>query len=338
MKKLLSIALALVLILSMSIVASADEGGDTTKLTMTSKSETVTIDAEKVYTLVGTTDTTLYPDETLTFKSTPAAGNPDASANLTVGELKVTGKKTTGLTITVPAFSKAGIYRFTISENPGTTQGVTYTTGAIDISVLVEYDYADSDNDGYGLKVATVGVTSVDESKAKTFTNTYSVGSLNVKKVVSGNLASKTQKFDIDVTFSAKNSVLSSISYGGDKTIVPGDWKDGSVKVTVQLADGEDVTFSNIPDGVTYNVAEDKGHAEKDENSSDPSKGYSVSYTDNTGGIAANETKNAVVTNTKNTSVDTGITMDSMPYVLLLAVACFGMVVLFSKKRMMREN
>ena len=44
-----------------------------------------------------------------------------------------------------------------------------------------------------------------------------------------------------------------------------------------------------------------------------------------------------VVTNKKTTEVDTGITMDSMPYILLLAVACMGLIVFISKKRMMRE-
>lgn len=349
MKKLLSIALALVLILSMSIVASAEDAGATTKLTMTSAPATYTGGGvKKAYTVVGT-DTDLYPAETLTFTSTAAKDNPEAT-NLTVNSLDVSSKNAQELTINVPAFSTVGLYHFTISENaPETvTQGVTYTKSTIGVSVLVEYDYEDTNKDGYGLK-ATFGITAAGENKDKadTFTNTYSVGSLNVKKEVAGNWASKTQKFDIDVTFLSTNPVLSDISVGNGTTIAFTTWEkvlEGenagkwTTSATVQLAHGDDVTFSNIPDGVTYTVAEQSKHAADDANGSDPSKGYTVTYTGETGEIGANETKNAVVTNTKNTSVDTGITMDSMPYVLLLAVACFGMVVLFSKKRMMREN
>ena len=41
--------------------------------------------------------------------------------------------------------------------------------------------------------------------------------------------------------------------------------------------------------------------------------------------------------NDKTVGVDTGISMDAMPYILLLSVACVGLFLFITKKRMMRE-
>ena len=52
----------------------------------------------------------------------------------------------------------------------------------------------------------------------------------------------------------------------------------------------------------------------------------------------ADNNKAVVVKNTKGEEIATGITLDSMPYILMLAVVFMGLFVFFSKKRMMREN
>ena len=56
------------------------------------------------------------------------------------------------------------------------------------------------------------------------------------------------------------------------------------------------------------------------------------------GSITGGDVDEDVWTNTLTAEVDTGISMDSMPYILLLAVAAMGLAVLFTRKRMMREN
>ena len=332
MKKVLAGLLAATMVMSMSVTAWAEE------LNMTSPEGSC--DAYiKAYTLEGTTDKTLYPAETLNFTSTPAENNPDTT-NLVIAPLQVVGNSDQKLAITIPSYTKAGIYKYTIAETAGETQGVSYTNGTIEVSVLVEYDYDDADNDGYGLK-ATVGVTSSGGSKSGTFTNTYKLGSLKVSKEVSGNMASKTQKFDIDVTFTSDQEVLSEISYGGDKTIAINNWTKGedsdvwTVTKTISIAHGEDVTFSNIPEEVTYSVAEQDKHFALDATGSDPATGYSVKYTDadENKTIAVNETDEVTVTNTKGTNVDTGIILDSAPYILLLAFAAMGVFAVVSKKR-----
>ena len=337
MKKLFALLLTLALVLSFGITAMAAEPVTTSKAT--------TYEALiKTYNVVGGNDATLYPAETLSFTSTPAVSNPDPT-NLTVNDLEVTGNTKQKLVINVPAYSKVGVYHYTITENAGNTQGVTYTTDAVNVSVLVEYDYTDEDGDGYGLK-ATIGVTNAagegeGELKHDTFTNTYSLGSLTVSKEVAGNLASQTQEFDIDVTFTSDKPVLSTITCGDGQTITSANWTLAesvyTAKVTVKLAHGDNVTFSNIPAGVTYTVVEQAKHEAADPNGSNPETGYTVTYEGETGTIAENVAAAAKVVNTKGTTVNTGVVLDSLPYVLLIAVAVVAVVLFTARKRRNRE-
>ena len=339
MKKLFALLLTLALVLSFGITAMAAEP------VMTSKATTYEA-LIKTYNVVGGNDATLYPAETLTFTSTPAVSNPDPT-NLTVNDLEVTGNTKQKLVINVPAYSKVGVYHYTITENAGNTQGVTYTNGAVELSVLVEYDYNDTDGDGYGLK-ATIGVTNTagegeEAVKHNTFTNTYSLGSLTVSKEVAGNLASQTQEFDIDVTFTSDKPVLSTITCGDGQTITSANWTLAdsvyTAKVTVKLAHGDNVTFSNIPAGVTYTVVEQAKHEAADPNGSNPETGYTVTYADekSAGTITADTVDTVKVVNTKGTTVNTGVVLDSLPYILLIAVAVVGVVLFTARKRRNRE-
>lgn len=339
MKKLFALLLTLALVLSFGITAMAAEP------VMTSKATTYEA-LIKTYNVVGGNDATLYPAETLTFTSTPAVGNPDPT-NLTVNDLEVTGNTKQKLVINVPAYSKVGVYHYTITENAGNTQGVTYTTDAVNVSVLVEYDYTDEDGDGYGLK-ATIGVTNAagegeGELKHDTFTNTYSLGSLTVSKEVAGNLASQSQEFAIDVTFTSDQPVLSTITCGDGQTITSANWTQAesvyTAKVTVKLIHGQDVTFNNIPAGVTYTVVEQAKHEAPDPNGSNPETGYTVTYADekSAGTITADTVDTVKVVNTKGTTVNTGVVLDSLPYVLLIAVAAVAVVLFTVRKRRNRE-
>ncbi len=50
------------------------------------------------------------------------------------------------------------------------------------------------------------------------------------------------------------------------------------------------------------------------------------------------EKETATITNNKGADPDTGITLDSMPYVVMLVVVCAGLFVVLAKKRAAREN
>lgn len=326
MKKILSLALALVLVLSMSTVAFAAEGESTWDGNYTATAETKFNEIVKTY----TSENNVVVNETLSFTSTAQTTNPDGgTANLTVANLVVSSLTPSTLTVTIPSLSKAGTYEWTIKESAGKTAGVAYSTAEVHVIVLVEYD-----NTNHALKIAdTTSYIKLENGvKAKTFDNTFKSGSFSVAKEVTGNMANQNDEFEITVTLTApKGKVIGTpISVGGH-TVAADQWTNGVYTTTLTLshADGA-TTFSDIPVGVTVTVEENK-NAEK-------MNGYTYVKGEVTAQTIADDTASEiVVTNKKTTEVDTGITMDSMPYILLLAVACMGLIVFISKKRMMRE-
>ena len=119
-------------------------------------------------------------------------------------------------------------------------------------------------------------------------------------------------------------------------TRIDPDWT-GTKKLTYTVVDGTTITLRNIPAGVSWLVTE-----------ADYSKdGYDTTYSLATGGTASTSdlTKtipmvagqdNAVtITNTRNTTIDTGIFTSNAPYFLILGIAVIGGIAYFAanKKR-----
>ena len=61
-------------------------------------------------------------------------------------------------------------------------------------------------------------------------------------------------------------------------------------------------------------------------------EGYTTTKEGDSGSITA-ATQTAAFTNERTTTVDTGITTDSLPYVLLLGIVALAGAVLFIKRR-----
>lgn len=370
MRRVLTMMLSLLLVFSTSAVAFA--AGEE----LTAESRQASVRLHKIYTVTGeksaagdeVNPATLYPAETLTFVSAPAATNPDYDAqntknmaNLSIAPLHVSGNTNQEIVITLPEYSKVGTYTYTISEvSPSPkTQGVGYTDAGITVTVLVEYDY---DNNGLksslyltqapgeGETGTNVGTEEKPVYKVDTFTNTYDVGHLDVTKTVSGNLADQTKEFEVDVTFTSTLPVASDVTYvddGTTKTIAAAELNvEGGKTVTITLKHGETVHFYNIPAGVAYTVKERDytGGELNGENAYDaptylvnPGPDESGVGTESANGVseaaAKGETDVVKINNNKATSVDTGVMLDSMPYILMLTAAIAGLVVLLGKKR-----
>ena len=335
MKKILSLALALVLVLSMSTVAFAAEGESTWDGTYTATAETTFNEIVKTY----TSENNVVVNETLSFTSTAKNTNPDGgTANLTVADLKVSSLTPGTLAVTIPSLSMAGTYEWTIKETAGNTAGVAYSTAEVHVIVLVEYD-----NTNHALKIAntTSYIKLENGEKAKTFDNTFKSGSFTVAKNVEGNMANENDEFEITVTLTSTKPIGTNVTLAGT-TVTPEQWTNNADSYTYTSTlnyseIGGAKTFSDIPDGVTVSVVENTA--------ADKMNGYTF---DNTNGnkennfsmtvADADNNKAVVVKNTKGAEIGTGITLDSMPYILMLAVAFMGLFVFFSKKRMMREN
>lgn len=335
MKKILSLALALVLVLSMSTVAFATEGESTWDGSYTATAETTFNEIVKTY----TSENNVVVNETLKFTSTAQTTNPDGGdANLTVANLVVSSLTPGTLAVTIPSLSVAGTYEWTIKENPGNTAGVTYSNAEVHVIVLVEYD-----NTKHALKIAntTSYIKLEDGTKANTFDNTFKSGSFTVAKDVEGNMANENDLFEITVTLTSTKPIGTNVTLAGT-TVTPGEWtnNEGSYTCTSTLnysERGGANTFSDIPDGVTVTVVENtavdkmNGYTFVKTNDNEDNN-FSMTVAD------ADNNKAVVVKNTKGASIETGINMDSIPYILMLAVVFMGLFVFFSKKRKMREN
>ena len=331
MKKLLSIGLAAMLAFGLATTSFAasdtdaagsdNTTGSSTTATYTDQS-TVTI--KKAYKL--TNDGTTSPAEIFTLKQVgkevkdgDATEAPDlgtiTGAEFIEGAATVDG--TTGdITVALPNYDKVGVYEYTLKEVAGTTAGVAYYPDNIRLVVTVI-----NGEDGK-LRIAAVHVESEDK-KSDTFPNTYSAGTLNVSKTVTGNLGDENKYFEFTVTLTGEAGKTYADSYA-----VTGGSADAKNPTTIavgvptkfKLKHGDTIHIANLPYRVEYTVTETAA------------KGYTTTSTGDYGTInAADQT--AAFTNHKEGEVDTGVVLNNMPYILVLAVLAAGVAVFIIRKR-----
>ncbi len=330
-KKLMALVLAMGMVFGMSTTAFAED-------VKYDASDATTFTIEKAY----TSEEDFVPGETLSFTIGADDNNPDDSKLISIGEnnqYKVsTDTKNQAITVNVPSYNKAGIYNYTIVEQKGTTAGVTYdTTKTIYVTVLVEYD-----NENKKLVIGNEAVDGIvyfikemNGVKTDEFSNKFNTNDFTIEKDVQGNMANENDKFEVTVTMTSTKDILTSITVAG-QTVTADNWTktEGTYTYTTQLRISESggaVTIADVPYGVRVKVEET--------NAGDYTLlGYVVNNGEKSTNVPIFEidsTDNAVVVvNEKTSEVDTGIFVDSIPYIVMLALVC-GAAVLFvaNKKR-----
>lgn len=327
MKKFLAILMAMMLVFSVCGVAMADSYDDMKTITL-----------KKVYNSIGSK--AVSPEETFSFSTLTCTNVEDAATGVntsnapvpTIGSVTYkegdagSTAKEKDITINLPKYTSVGVYTYTFTEIDGKTAGVDYRKNAITLVVTV------IEQNG---KVRVAAVHTEDEGgeKSDSFDNTYSAGTLKVTKQVTGILGDKTKEFIVKVTFTAPEdkTVKSDITYvkGTEKKTISADsWKDGSVTEEITIKDGETITFSNIPYGVSYAVKEndytDDGYDTE----------YSISPTSNVCKVdSVTSDPEITIDNYKGGEIDTGVYTDNMPYVILLGIVVLAGAVMLMKRR-----
>ena len=311
-KRIFACLLALTMMFGLSATAFATESGTTY-----TDQTTVTIKKKYKLTNAGTTS----PEEEFTLEQVGNGKVTDGEATSAPALGKITGAQfaegaATGdgvivnITVALPKYDSVGVYEYTLKEVAGTTAGVTYYEGDIKLVVTVIQD-------GKGkLRIAAVHTES-SGAKKDTFENTYSAGTLNISKTVTGNLGDQSKFFEFKVTLNGDTGKTYTGSYAGSDgyAVSGGSYAENPkfIKIgeetTFRLKHGDKISIANLPYGVTYTVTEKAAD------------GYKTTYTgDPSGNSSINAAKQTVAfTNEKKGTVDTGVYLDNLPYILVFA-------------------
>ena len=332
-KKVLATLLAAVTMLSMGVTAFAQTPtGGTESITPNA----VTLKKEYIVTNKGTTS----PEETFNF-SAENYSVTDATEGISVENMPeitirtvkfVEGgageNSTADIEVTLPTYNSVGIYTYKITERTGSTAGVKYDLSPVYLKVTVYRGEGGS----LAYEVATRKGEPDSANKIGTsaaFSNEYQAGNLEVKKTVAGNLGDQKKEFDFTVVFTKPegnvnvNSTVKANIAGVESTITF-DWnEEGSYSYPFSLSHDETATFSNLPYGVSYAISE-TDYSEQ---------GYTTVDSGNSTGVIGNASQAVTFTNTKDGGTpDTGITLDTLPYILVFGLVMIAAVVMIMRK------
>lgn len=311
MKKLFAVLLALLLALSMVSALADGETEEPQQPQAGYVENDGTFQIAKTYNITNA-DTT-FPGETINFTVT---GEP----TVTVADVVVDTTGEALVTFDLPEYTNVGIYTYTVEETAGQTAGVTYDPKEYTLTVTVANGVTDGE---YICYPALKDAEGKKLSESDGFVNTYSAGSLSVTKKVTGNMGDKNKYFEFKVTLTGeegKNYPESFAVTGGSKGENPKTIALGK-ETTFYLKHGETITIANLPYGVEYAVTET------------PVDGYTTTSTGDSGTISAATQTAAFTNDNDNGSIDTGITTDSMPYIVLMGIVVLAGVAMIAKRR-----
>lgn len=244
--------------------------------------------------------------------------------------------------------TKLGKYAYTITEVEPNLPGITKDEKALNMVVSVVNANEDNpDGTHFAYYVALRKGNATDKAEGK-FNNDYETNSLTLSKKVKGNFGDLGETFTFYVTFNKGDATKDYTDILFDKhgdgiTITE---KNGGAAATaltygkdyaVTLKHGQDVQFTNIPNGVTYTIAENTTKADWQYTvslESNPSVALSNATTEGT----VSETATVTFINDHQGTPDMGVVLDNAPYIAMLAIVAIGGVALMLNKRRRDEE
>ena len=244
--------------------------------------------------------------------------------------------------ITFGEFPHTGVYEYTVNERQESFGGVTYADNEYTLRVYV----ANKTDGGFYIQTITAESEDVKEENIL-FTNTYKKdASLEITKNVTGDMADKTKDFEFKIIFVRSGTEDSNVtSYTGkiggeDVTCQIGQ------ETTFKLHDGESLVFDKIPAGTRYVVTEveqedgytpsvkvvENGAETKDVTGTDGIDLTSVKDGETNNLIGEND-NNVVFTNAYKDVPRTGMIINNLPFIGMIAAAFAGIVALTFGRR-----
>jgi pilin isopeptide linkage protein len=377
LKRLAAILLSCAVVFTMTSAtafASEDTGQQDVSTQASSGNGTITgLTFSKIF---KNNDGGLIPNKTFTFTMKPATVVDGTKNSEGVKVVEGLPLKNDTVTITYTSLSKAEqsatfsfeladgkafdgpyVYRYIVKEvvpSPNDSEYMEYDTQEYTVDVQVNnFRNITSVTNVTGSESGSI------DKKPIVFTNTYDSDVLVIKKVVSGSLGNKNQKFgfellipelgpNIDLETSATLNAYYEDTATGSKVSA------GQVKVgenfPFELADGEQLLVEGVPNGMIYKVWETDGsdyttnitctsvHPDKDHSDTLDEKDkvlygkkeYDAQYYNTP---IVNGDNLVVFENIKEYNADTGVRIDVIPYIVIFIIAAAGVSVLIFRKR-----
>lgn len=244
--------------------------------------------------------------------------------------------------------TKLGKYAYTITEVDPKLPGITKDNEALNMVVsVVNADENNPDGKNFAYYVALRKGNATNKAEGK-FNNNYETNSLTLAKTVKGNFGDLSETFTFYVTFNKGDAEkdYTDIQFAKSVDGISITEKDGGATATtltygkeyaVTLKHGQNVQFTNIPNGVTYTITED---------TSKDGWQYKVSLASNTDVALSDATTEGTVNTTATVTFindhqgtpDMGVVLDNAPYIAMLAIVAIGGVALMLNKRRRDEE
>ncbi len=227
-----------------------------------------------------------------------------------------------------------GIFTYKIREIDPNTAGVTANDTEYTVEIMRSYKMENGKaTDVIETSYAFVLPVSGSDAKPEVIENTYVDGDLTIDKTVTGNLSYKEDVFTVELEFTSAKPVASDIILpnSNDKVVFSQSGNNYTATAEIQISDANGVmTVRGIPAGVEVKVTE-----------KDPAPYELVGYSVNGG--ESSETAPTItmtasgasveITNHYSTNIDTGISLDSLPYILIIAGVAAAAVFFVIRKR-----
>lgn len=314
MKVLFAIALAIILSVPANSFAADGEGTVNSKKAQITK----TINVE---------ENVLVPASKFEFEVSPLTPlNAEKYQEITVqedklnllkgGEISFTQgdeSKTKTLDLTVGDLSNVtpGVYKYQVKESTPTEKvdGMIYDSQSYELYLIVTQE-----KEG---KVANYVIKDAkNDAKTKLdFTNTYQTSNLTVKKIIEGNAADMSKKFNITITVNG----VEGETYATNKDGVT--FKSGEAK-DIELGNDESIIIYGLSPEDTYTVVEKE----------DVKGDYTAKNEVETAEKMGENDKTVTITNELKATVPTGLIETIAPFAIMILVA-LGLGLVYFRKR-----